>query len=671
MRHTRRRFLRQAALLSAGASLRRAAPAAAAESGGVLIPRRLLFVRPDYTSVSLSPDGTRIAYLAPANGILNVFVAPVSAPLTARQVTRVTDRDVSFRIQWAYDNRHIVFFRERDGDENWRASSVNTESGAVIALSPEVGVRAQIQEVSHLFPTDMLLRHNARDRRYLDLYRVNIVTGESKLVFENNDYAWLVTDSAFRLRLGSRFRNDGSMELFERSADGGWSSFMHVPIEDVESARFLDFSADGNTLYMIDSRGRDKAALVAIDMPTRRLTVLAEDGEADVVRAELDRRTRRPLAAGAVKDRARWHALEADTREDLDRFRTWARGDLDFASRSLDNRRVVMFDERDNASSEYALFDRATTRITPLYKTRAALDGRGLRPMQPIVIRARDGLELNSYLTLPADGTRPRDGLPLVMVIHGGPYWRDSWGYSGVHQFMANRGYGVLSVNFRGSTGFGKAFISAADRQWGARMHDDLIDALDWAIAKGIADPKRVGLYGASYGGYAALTAATRTPERFACIVDIFGISNLLTFMATIPPYWKPWFSVWTTRVGDPDTEAGRAFLRERSPLFNLQGAKRPILIAQGMRDVRVVAAESEQMVEALKKNGAPVTYVTFPDEGHGFVRHENRLAFFAVVEAFLAKHLAGQYEPIDAEFKGSSITVQTGAELVPGLSAT
>jgi dipeptidyl aminopeptidase/acylaminoacyl peptidase len=257
-----------------------------------------------------------------------------------------------------------------------------------------------------------------------------------------------------------------------------------------------------------------------------------------------------------------------------------------------------------------------------------------------------------------------------VLVIHGGPYWRDSWGYSGAHQFLANRGYAVLSVNFRGSTGFGKSFVTAADREWGGRMHDDLIDAVDWAVARGIADPKRVGFYGASYGGYSALMAATKTPEVFACIVDIFGISNLLTFMATIPPYWGPWFSVWKNRLADPATDAGRAFLRERSPLFHMDRATKPILIAQGMQDVRVVAAESEQMVAALKRKGTEVTYVSFPDEGHGFVRLENRLAFFAVTEAFLAKHLGGRYQPIGGDLSGSSLKVETGAEHVPGLPA-
>ena len=254
-------------------------------------------------------------------------------------------------------------------------------------------------------------------------------------------------------------------------------------------------------------------------------------------------------------------------------------------------------------------------------------------------------------------------------MIHGGPYWRDSWGFSPTHQFLANRGYAVLSVNYRGSTGFGKAFVVAADREWGGRMHDDLIDAVNWAVERGVADPKRVGFYGASYGGYSALMAATKTPEVFTCIVDIFGVSNLLTFMATIPPDWGPWFSIWKNRLGDPDTESGRAFLRERSPLFHLERATRPLLIAQGMQDVRVVAAESEQIVTALKQKGVPVTYVSFADEGHGFVRPENRLAFYAVVEAFLAKHLGGRFQPVGGDFAGSSLKVETGGELVPGLA--
>jgi dipeptidyl aminopeptidase/acylaminoacyl peptidase len=668
----RRRFLGRASVLGACVSL----PC----SGGVLaqtriapalVPRRLYFVRADYSNVRVSPDARHVSYLAPVNGVLNLFIAPLSAPRSGRQLTRVTDRDIGWRYEWAYTNRHIVFFQERDGDENWRASSIDIESGKVTALTPERGVRASVQEVSHLFPDEMLLRHNARDKSRFDIHRVNVVTGASTPVYENKEFAWFVTDSTFRVRLGARYTADGSLEIVQRAEDGSWRPFIVMPIEDVESSNFIDISGDGSTLYLIDSRDRDKAALVAVDMVTKEAKVLAEDRDADIVRVQLDHRTRRPLAAVAVKDRVRWHALDAATRREIGRFGDAARGDVEILSRSLDGGKVTAFYERDNASGEYALFDRASGRVQRLYKSRAVLESAGLRAMRPVVIPARDGLPLNSYLTLPANGPRSADKrLPLVLVIHGGPYWRDSWGYSGVHQFLANRGYAVLSINFRGSTGFGKAFVSAADGQWGARMHDDLIDGLDWAIAQGIADPQRVGFYGASYGGYSALTAATRTPERFACIVDIFGISNLLTFMATIPAYWRPWFSVWKNRVGNPDTEEGRAFLRERSPLFHLERATRPILIAQGMQDVRVVAAESEQMVAALKKNGAPVTYVTFPDEGHGFVRNENRLAFFAVVEAFLAKHLGGRYQPVGADFAGSSIKVETGGDLIPGLGS-
>jgi len=256
-------------------------------------------------------------------------------------------------------------------------------------------------------------------------------------------------------------------------------------------------------------------------------------------------------------------------------------------------------------------------------------------------------------------------------VIHGGPYLRDEWGFNPTHQWLANRGYAVLSVNYRGSTGFGKAFVTAADREWGGKMHEDLIDAVDWAVARGIADRRRVGFYGASYGGYAALTAATRTPEVFACIVDIYGIANLMTFMAAIPPYWGPWFSVWKNRLGDPETPEGRAFLRERSPLTYIGRAFRPILIAQGLEDVRVTRAESEQMVAVLRQRNVPVTYITFPDEGHGFLRPQNQIAFRAVTEAFLARHLGGAAQPIDraSDFKGSTLTVEVGAELVPGLA--
>jgi dipeptidyl aminopeptidase/acylaminoacyl peptidase len=580
----------------------------------------------------------------------------------------VTDRPIGYFFQWAHTNRHVVFFQERDGDENWRASSVDIHDGTIVPLTPPRGVRARVQEVSARFPGEMLVSHNERSRRFFDLYRVDLATGRSSLVYENDRFVWLVTDSTFRVRLGTHARHDGSVEVLERRPSGAWTFFMSIPRDEVDATRLLSFSADGRTLYLYETRGRDKAALVAIDMATRRARVLAEDPDADITRVLLHPVTRRPLAAGAMVDRRRWHVVDPSFAADLKTMQASTAGDIEPLGLSVDGKRVMVLVQHDTASPEWLVHDRPARRARPLFKARRSLDGLPLRPLEPVTFPARDGLKLQGYLTRPApDAT----GVPMVLVIHGGPYQRDEWGFNATHQWLADRGYGVLSINYRGSTGFGKAFVAAADREWGGKMHDDLIAGVDWAVARGIADPRRIGFYGGSYGGYAALTAATKTPEVFACIVDIYGIANLLTFMAAIPPYWGPSFSVWKNRIGDPDTEEGRAFLRDRSPLTHIERAYRPILIVQGLEDVRVTRAESEQMVAVLRRRNVPVTYVVFPDEGHGFSKPKNQIAFRAVTEAFLAKHLGGVSLPIDRarDFAGSSILIEVGAELVPGLS--
>ena len=629
-----------------------------------LITRRALFDDPDYGSLTVSPDGWHLSWLAPVDGVCNLFVARIDDLASARPVTRVTDRNIAPFYRWAHTNSHIIFFQEHDGDENWRASSVNIRNNSVVALSPPQGVKSFTAQLDRRFPNDVLLMHNGRDKRYFDLYRVNVQNGASELLYENKEYAALHCDSDFRLRLGTRFAADGSAEVFERHASGSWSPFMTIPLGDIDGFDLLEFSADGKTLYMLDSRGRDKAALVAVDMTTKKTTLLATDDEADIVRVSFS--GRRPVAARADRERARWQAVDPSTVQDITELNAYGTGDITFAGRSYGDRVLAAHFERDSASGEYVLLDRETREVRPLFKQRKALAGLALRPLEAVTFPARDGLRLNGYLTRP-EGANGK--LPLVLVIHGGPYSRDHWGFNPVHQWLANRGYAVLSVNYRGSTGYGKAFVTAADHEWGRHMHDDLIDAVDWAVGQGIADPKRVGFFGGSYGGYSALTAATRTPEIFACIVDLFGISNLVTFMATIPPYWQPRFNVWRNRVGNPDTEEGRALLAERSPLNHLERATRPILIAQGLNDVRVVAAESRQMVDALKSRDAPVTYITFRDEGHGFVRPVNRLAFYAVAEAFLAKHLGGRSQPFEGDLSKSTMKVEVGAELVPGLT--
>jgi dipeptidyl aminopeptidase/acylaminoacyl peptidase len=374
--------------------------------------------------------------------------------------------------------------------------------------------------------------------------------------------------------------------------------------------------------------------------------------------------------------RQRWAVLDNDIAEDFAFLPTVAEGDFDIQARTLDDTQWMVAYTIDNGPVHYYLYDRPTKQATFLFTNRQALEGLPLAKMHSAVIPARDGLKLVSYYTLPVgreetggDLVRPVEPLAMVLLVHGGPWGRDGWGYHAIHQWLANRGYAVLSVNFRGSTGFGKAFVNAGNLEWGARMHDDLLDAVQWATDAGIADPDRVAIMGGSYGGYATLAGLTFSPETFACGVDIVGPSNLVTLLETVPPYWEPMMKVLTTRVGDHRTEAGRAFLRSRSPLTYVDNIQRPLLIGQGANDPRVKQAESDQIVQAMQAKQIPVTYVLYPDEGHGFARPENNLSFFAVAEAFLAQHLEERFEPIGEDFANSSISVPTGQEQIPGLA--
>jgi len=631
----------------------------------LLIPRRTFFRDPDRANVQLSSDGLNLAWTEPVRGIQNVFVAPVDDLAQSRQVTHDTGRSIAGYI-WAYTNRHVVILRDRDGSENHHCYSVDIGTGRELTLFEQAGVRSFIWRASRDYPAEMLFGMNARDRRFFDVVRINITTGESSVVFENPGYSGFLFDETLSVRLANRVLPDGSAEILNVAPDGGTTPFLEIPPEDVFTTSAWRFSRDGNWLFMQDSRGRDTAALIERDMRTDATKVLAEDTDADVVGAWWDPRTMRPLDAVSLASRQRRQPIDPEVHEDLD-FLATRIGDAEFWIVSQDlGMRLVISVVRSDAAVEFMLYDRDTRTLTRLFKARSDLDDVPLRRMLPVTIQARDGLALPSYLTLPHDDFRRG---PLVMVIHGGPYARDTWGYNGMHQWLANRGYAVLSVNFRGSTGFGKAFVNAADQQWAGRMQDDLTDAASWAVAQGYADPARIGFFGGSYGGYAALVAATQTPETFACVIDLFGPSNLVTLLQSIPPYWQTWFALWRRRLASPDTEEGRAWLTARSPITRVERIVRPLLIVQGMNDVRVKPQESEQIVDALRKRDIPVTYATFSDEGHGFVREENRLAFSAVMEAFLAQHLGGAVEPVGDAFAGSSIQFVAGKELIPGMT--
>lgn len=639
-----------------------------------LIARDILFGNPDKAAARLSPDGSKLAFLAPVNGVLNVWVGPTDDPAAAKAVTNDTGRGIRTYF-WAYTNNHILYLQDKSGNENWRVYSVDLTSGQTKDLTPAEGVQARIQEVSPKIPQEILVGLNDRDAQNHDIYRINIETGEKQLVQENKDgFADFTTDDDYHIRFADRLTPDGGSELVQTSPKGAWQLFAKIPPEDALTTGPTGFDKTGKILYMIDSRGRDTGALTMINLETGAQTVIAEDPQTDVSDVIVHPTEKNVQAVAFTYDRKHWKVLDQSIAGDLDYLRTVADGDVEVVSRTLDDQRWIVAYLLDDGPMNYYLYDRKAKQASFLFTNRKALQGQPLAKMHPVVIKSRDGLNLVSYLTLPVwtdpEGQgRPSKPLPMVLFVHGGPWARDDWGYNPYHQWLANRGYAVLSVNFRASTGFGKQFLNAGNKQWGGKMHNDLMDAVGWAVKEGIADPKRVAIMGGSYGGYATLVGLTFTPPTFACGVDIAGPSNLLTLLTTIPPYWAPLITLFTTRVGDHRTAEGQALLRQRSPLTYVDRIQRPLLIGQGVNDPRVKQSEADQIVQAMQAKKIPVTYLLYPDEGHGFGRPENNLSFNAVAEAFLARCLQGsRYEPIGDDFKGSSITAPVGANEIPGL---
>ena len=644
-----------------------------------LIPRLLLFASPGRSRPLLSPDGTSLSFLAVHEGKLNLWVAPAGDWRAARPVTSDTTEGVHHYF-WAYTNDHLLYLQDRAGDENWRLFSVDVSSLETRALTPPEGVRAEIQELSPEFPGQLLVRLNDRVPELHDIHRVDLATGERRLVMENpgqlggGSVTGFLTDPSFRVRFARVVLPDGGVRLMQPGPDSTWEEFETVPAEDVLTTRLRAFDAAGRTAYWTDSRGCNTAALFSHDLETGKRLLLAEDPLVDAGHLLLHPARRTVEAVSFNYDRPRWEVLDESVRGHLERLSEVEDGDLHVASRTLADDNWIVLYEQDDSPGLFYTYDPGERKAAFLFHRVPALEGHPMTRMHARIIQSRDGLDLVSYLSLPpwsdpdGDG-RPREPLPMVLLVHGGPWTRDTWGYNSRHQWLANRGYAVLSVNFRGSTGFGKAFANAGTRQWGRRMQDDLLDAVGWAVDTGVAGRGQVGIMGGSYGGYATLAGLTLTPEVFACGVDMVGPSNLITMLETFPPYWKPWFDLFTSRIGDPRTEEGRAMLNERSPLTHADRILRPLLIAHGTNDPRVDQAESDRMVRAMQANGIPVTYLQFPDEGHGLGRGVNRLAFYSVAEAFLAEHLGGRKEPYDWAFQNSSIQVPAGEELVPELA--
>lgn len=661
--------------MSVSAALAQTAPTAAERIANTeLIAREALFGNPERALVMISPDGRHLSWIAPVDGVMNVWVAPVDEPGNGRAITSDDARGIR-RYFWSYLPDTLLYLRDTGGDEDFHLFSVNLKTGKTTDLTPFPETTAQVVAASQSNPGSILVGMNDRDTKWHDLYRVDLASGERALVEKNDDQigGYLVDDD-YQVRFATRSRPDGGQDVLQPDDEGGWEKYADIPFEDALTTQPVGLTTDGKTLYMLDSRDRNTSALYAIDVASGERKLVFEDPRADIGDALAHPRTGVVQAVTVDYLREEWEPVDPAVAADLEKLEEIGPGEIGVNARTLDDRTWIVTYSAAESPVVYYRYDRGDDgKLTRLFSARPQLDGKPLVPQWPQEIKSRDGKTLVSYLTLPRSADTDSDGkaeaaVPMVLFVHGGPWARDSYGYNGYAQWLANRGYATLAVNFRGSTGFGKEFTNAGNGEWAGKMHDDLLDAVKWAVDEGVTTADEVAIMGGSYGGYATLAGLTFTPDAFKCGVDIVGPSNLNTLLSTVPPYWASFFEQLAKRMGDPRTEEGRQWLTERSPLTRADQIKRPLLIGQGANDPRVKQAESDQIVEAMTANDIPVTYVLFPDEGHGFARPENSKAFNAVAEGFLSQCLGGRAEPIGDDFAGSSISVPTGAEAVPGL---
>jgi dipeptidyl aminopeptidase/acylaminoacyl peptidase len=605
-----------------------------------LIPREVLFGNPERVSPRISPDGRRLAWVAPVDGVLNVWVATVGAD-DARPVTEDRDRGIR-EYFWAHDGRHLLYLRDEGGDEDWHLHAVDLDTGAIRALTPFDGVQAQVVEVSRDHPDTILVGLNKDNPQLHDVYLLSLGEGTLEKVAENPGFVAWVVDKSLDVRAGVAPTPDGGLVVMVRdTADDDWRPLLQAGQEDALTTGPVDFTADGAGLLLISSKDANAGRLVRMPLDGGDPEVLAEDPRFDVADAVIHPESRQVQMVGFLRERLEWEVLDPALKDDVAAMLALHPGDMQVANRDDADQVWLLGFTADDGPVSYFSFDRRTKAATFLFHHQPALSGYTLSRTEPFSFTARDGLEISGYLTFPAGSDRRN--LPAVLDVHGGPWVRDTWGFNPGVQWLANRGYLAVQVNYRGSTGYGKAFVNAGDREWAGRMHDDLVDAVAWVVDKGFADPGRVAIFGGSYGGYAALVGATFTPDLFRCAVDIVGPSSLKTLIESIPPYWAPMVALFHTRVGNPETE--EEFLWSRSPLSRVDAVRIPLLIAQGANDPRVKQAESEQFVAALRDKGIDHEYLLFEDEGHGFAKPENRLKFYAAAESFLARHLGGRCE--------------------------
>lgn len=604
-----------------------------------IIPMKDFFRNPETVSFQLSPDGQYLAFLKPWQTRLNVHVQKIGES-EERRITSATERDIAAYF-WASNSR-IAYAQDKAGDENFRLYAVNIDGSDEKDLTPFEKVRVQLIDDLKDDDDHVLAAMNQRDPRFFDAYRINVLTGEMEMIAQNpgNIMGWQ-TDHDGKLRVATTSDGVNTSLLYRDSEKDDFQVLLTTSFKETLSPLF--FTYDNKNLYVASNIGRDKAAIYEYDVKEKKqTTLLYENPDVDV--ENLLRSDKRKVVTGVVYyiDKRQYHFLDEERAKLQQDLESRLPGfDVAVAGMSRDETKALVYAGSDRTLGAYYFYDRATSDFRKLADVGPWLIEAELAEMKPITYTSRDGLTIHGYLTLP-QGLKPKK-LPLVVNPHGGPWGRDVWGYNPEVQFLANRGYAVLQVNFRTSTGYGRKFWEAGFKQWGLKIQDDITDGVKWLIDQGIADPSRVGIYGGSFGGYATLAGLAFTPDLYACGVDYVGVSNLFTLIKTIPPYWEPMRQMFYEMMGDPEKD--KELYEKVSPVFHADNIKVPVLVAQGANDPRVNKAESDQIVEALKKRGIEVVYMVKDNEGHGFRNEENRFDFYRAMEEFLGKHLGGRVE--------------------------
>ncbi len=596
------------------------------------VPLRDFFRNPELASLELSPDGTQLAFLAPVERRLNLFVQKLGEA-QPRQVTSVTDRDIGGYF-WKGGNT-LIYLKDDGGDENYHIYAVDLTNGKTSDLTPFPGVRAGVMDDLEDQDDEMLIEMNQRRADVFDVYRLNLKTGEMVMVAENpGNYVGYLTDHEGKVRvaMAKEAEENRNVLLYRENESQDFRPIITTGFKDQVSPYF--FSADNKNLYATSNIGRDKKALVLLNPADgKELQVLFTHPDVDVSGAGWSRERKVLTSVSYTTDKGRRHFFDEKIKSIYATLEKRLPG-YEVALTSIDKKeeKFVVRTYSDKSRGAYYLFDWKKGELVKWRELSPWLNEKDMASVRPISYKSRDGLTIHGYLTLPQG--KEAKNLPVIVNPHGGPWVRDTWGFNSEVQLLANRGFAVLQMNYRGSTGYGRAFWEAGFKQWGRKMQDDITDGVEWLVKQGIADPKRIAIYGGSYGGYAVLAGLTFTPELYACGVDYVGVSNIFTLMKTIPPYWKPLMSEFYEKVGHPEKD--EELLRAVSPVFHADKIKAPLFVAQGARDPRVNKAESDQIVAALASRGIKVEYMVKDNEGHGFHNEENRFEFYEAMEKFL-----------------------------------